>query len=72
MGFISEDEGCKKIPIQSTCEANPSDEKAHLFLYSVSNLFHFIILTLPWLSKNLSKATFKNGEIGRFNLESYF
>ena len=46
---------------------------AHSFLRSVSNLFHFIILSLhmkfyTWLSKNFSKATSKNGEIGRFNL----
>ena len=45
---------------------------AHSFLQSVSNQFHVIILNLPiefykWLSKNFSKTTFKNGEIGRFN-----
>ena len=45
---------------------------AHLFLWSVLNLFHFIILSLPtqfciWLSKNFSKPPSKNGEIGRFN-----
>ena len=44
---------------------------AHSFLQSESNLFHFIILTLPmwfyiWLSKNFSKTS-KNGEIGCFN-----
>ena len=45
---------------------------AHSFLHSVSNLFHFIILSLPiyfyiWLSKKFSKPTSKNGEIGSFN-----
>ena len=45
---------------------------AHSFLQSVSNQFHVIILSLPmyfynWLSKNFSKSTSKNGEIGRFN-----
>ena len=45
---------------------------AHSFLQSVSNLFHFIILSLPvkfytWLSKNFSKPTSKNGEICHFN-----
>ena len=46
---------------------------AHSFPQFVSNLFHFMILSLPmyfyiWLSKNFSKPTPKNGEIGRFNL----
>ena len=46
---------------------------AHSFLQSVSNQFHIIILSLPmqfckWLSKNVSKSTSKNGEIGHFNL----
>ena len=50
---------------------------AHSFLQSLSNLFHFINLSLPmqiytWLSKNFSKATSKNGEIGHFNLASHF
>ena len=45
---------------------------AHSFLQSVSNQFHVIILGLPlkfykWLSKNFSKTTSKNEEIGRFN-----
>ena len=45
---------------------------AHSLLQSVSNLFYFIILSLPmqfhmWLSKNFSKPTSKNGETGRFN-----
>ena len=43
---------------------------AHSFLQSVSNQFHITILSLPmykWLSKNFSKTTSKNGEIGRFN-----
>ena len=45
---------------------------AHSFLQSVSNQFHIIILSLPaqfykWLSKNCSKSTSKNGEIGHFN-----
>ena len=44
---------------------------AHSFLQPVSNQFHVIILSLPvkfykWLSKNFSKTTSKNGEIGRF------
>ena len=48
---------------------------AHSFLPTVSNQFHVIILRLPmqfykWLSKNFSKPTSKNGEIGRFNLSS--
>ena len=47
----------------------------HSFLQSVSNLFHFIVLSLPmqfyiWLSKNFSEPTSKNGEIDRFNLEN--
>ena len=46
---------------------------AHSILQSVSNQFHFIILILPmqfhkWLSKNFSKPTSKNGDIGHFNL----
>ena len=45
---------------------------AHLFLQSVSKLFHFIILSLHtlfyiWLSKNSLKRTSKNGGIGLFN-----
>ena len=45
---------------------------AHSFLQFVSNQFHFIILILSmwfykWLSKNFSKPTSKNGEIGRFS-----
>ena len=45
---------------------------AHSFLQSVLNLFHFIILSLPiWfyisLSKNFSKPTSKDREIGRFD-----
>ena len=45
---------------------------AHSFLQSVSNQFPVIILSLSmyfykWLSKNFSKTTSKNGEIGRFN-----
>ena len=45
---------------------------ARLFLQSMSNQFHVIILSLPikfckWLSKNFSKPTSKNGEIGCFN-----
>ena len=50
-----------------TSEAIPAGEKAHSFSQTVSNLFHFIILSLPmwfyiWLSKNFSKPTSKNGE----------
>ena len=59
-------------------EANKKDllikrvKIAHSFLESVSNQFHIIILSLPlqffkWLSKNFSKTTSENGEIGRFN-----
>ena len=45
---------------------------AHSFLQSVSNLFHFIILSFAtyfctWLSKNFSRPASKNGEICRFN-----
>ena len=44
---------------------------AHSFLQSVSNLFNFIILSLPmqfyiWLSKNILKAASKTDEIGCF------
>ena len=47
-------------------------EIAHSFLQSVSNQFHVIILSLPVyfctsLSKNFSKRTAENGEIGSFN-----
>ena len=40
---------------------------AYSFEQSVSNLFHFITLSLPmyfyiWLSKNFLKPTSKNGE----------
>ena len=50
----------------------PRVKIARLFLQSVSNLFHFIILSLLmnfniWLSKNLLKHTFKIEDIGRFN-----
>ena len=50
---------------------------AHSFLQSVSNLFHFIILSLPMsfcirLSKNFLELTSKTGEIDRFNHESHF
>ena len=43
----------------------------HSFLQPISNLFHYIILGLPlwfyiWLSKNFSKCTSKNGEMGHF------
>ena len=45
---------------------------AHSFVQYVSNQFHIIILSLfmlfyKWLSKNFSKTTSKNGEIGRSN-----
>ena len=45
---------------------------AHSFLRSSSNQFHVIILSLSMkfyklMSKNFSKPTSKNGEIGRFN-----
>ena len=45
---------------------------AHSFLQSVSDQFHILISSLPmqfykWLSKNFSKPTFRNGEIGRCN-----
>ena len=45
---------------------------AHSFSHFVSNQFHVIILSLPiefymWLSKNFSKPTSKNGEIGCFS-----
>ena len=45
---------------------------AHSFLQSVSNQFRVIILSLrmwfyEWLSKNFSKPTSKNEEIGSFN-----
>ena len=45
---------------------------AHSFLQFVSNRFHVIILSLTMLfyislSKNFSKSTSKNEEIGRFN-----
>ena len=44
---------------------------AHSFSQSVSNLFHFIILSLYiWVSKDSSEPTSKNGEIGRFNRSS--
>ena len=48
----------------------------HSFLQSVSNLFYFIVLSLAtlfyiWLSKNFSKPTSKNGEIGRL-IGQYF
>ena len=33
--------------LQKTCEATPVGEIAHSVLQSVSNLFHFIILSLP-------------------------
>ena len=47
-------------------------EITHSFLQSVSNQFHVIILCLPMyfctsLSKNFSKPTAENGEIGSFN-----
>ena len=50
---------------------------AHSFLQSVSNQFHFIILSLPmqvykWLSKNFLKPTSKHEDIGHFNLWSHF
>ena len=46
---------------------------ANSFLQSVSDQFHVIILSLPmlfykWLSKNFSKLTSKNGDMGHFNL----
>ena len=46
---------------------------AHSFLQSVSNQFRVINLRLPmyfykWLSKNFSKPTSINGDIGQFNL----
>ena len=46
---------------------------AHSFLQSVPNQFRVIILSLlmyfyKWLSKNFSKPTSKNGDIGHFNL----
>ena len=45
---------------------------AHSFLLFVPNQLHVVILSLPmqfykWLSKNFSKTTSTNGEIGRFN-----
>ena len=49
---------------------------AHWFLQSVSNLFHFISLSLPikffiWLSKSFSKPSTKNGEISHLNLKMH-
>ena len=57
--------------IQRTCEVDAIGENSS-FILSVSNLFHFIILSLPmkfyiWLAKNFSRLASKNGEIGRFN-----
>ena len=58
---------------QRTCEANAAGENSS-FIFTVSvksvPVYHFklaYVVIHVWLSKNFSKPTSKNGEIGRFN-----
>ena len=59
------------------CEANPAGENS-TFISTVCvksvPLYHFKLayVVLHLAVKELSKPTFNNGEIGRFNLESNF
>ena len=61
----------KAIRYESTSLNRIAADKSHrviVALQSVSNLFHFIILSVPmqfyiWLSKNVLKPTSKNGKM---------
>ena len=72
LNFKFTEKGPERTYEERTCEANPAGENSLFMSTAVSNLFHFIILSLPrmlfyiWLSKNFSKPTSKNGEIGHF------
>ena len=52
-----------------TCEANAADENnSFIFTVCVTSVpRHYFKLAYVVLSKNLSKPTSKNGEMGRFN-----
>ena len=66
-----------RVMVILVCEANPAGENS-IFISTVCvksvPLYHFKLayVVLHVAVKKLSKPTFNNGEIGRFNLESNF